>query len=622
MKASRNGLTLQDQKNLWLAASESYYNRGKSRVKMSDSAFDSLNAEIERQDPKWIGAQKAGPRVANKKTEITLSQFMPSLSKFYPEKIEKRLAKMGQDLALIMDKLDGSALQLVYERGVPMQLVTRGDGTLGGDISFLIKYLNIPQKIQTKTRMVLRCEAVMKVRTFAAKYSKDYENARAVVNGWLNRMKPAAGLKDVDVVILGWYGNPMQQSLKDLKVMGFSVVAHSVLKKDQVTKVLASRRKTSVYDMDGLVVCEPQAVLSYANADKPKWVFAYKENESVADATKAEVVDVLWQDSRHSTLVPKIQIKPVRLGGTTVTFATCHNAKWMIDRGIGPGAIIQIVRSGDVIPKIVGVVTKAKPKPPSVPYEVKGVHFKALIRSKEADVRAIHKFMTVMGIEFLAQKTIAKLYDAGLTTVHDYLGDYANRFTRINKSGEVGDAMAIKIYKEFGRVFTPGVLLRDLMVASNTFDPGLGERKLKMIEACYKIEPNVLASLVKADANKQWRMMIEVPGYSEKTANLVIEGMPKFRQWLKETLKYIKVRKPVAIVKTQKKGPLSGKLVSFTSYRSAEQEQWLTDQGAEVISLGAKTQILLYKEGAKFTDKIDKARAKGIRVVTFEELKK
>ncbi len=617
-------MNLKQKKDLYLKASDYYYN-SRGRTKLTDAEFDALEKEIRAADPKWDQLAATGVVVVNKKTEVPLEHFMPSLRKVYPEdadKIQKWTAKLKS--MLVMNKLDGGSLQLTYNKGHPTKLVTRGNGILGGDISFLLPHLNLP-KIVLRTRVVFRCEALMPLETFERKYSKDFENARNCVNGWLNRMKPHAGLKDVDIVVLGIYGLAMQAGLKQAKAWGFKVVVHNVFEPSiGLGGLLATRLKKSVYEMDGLVLCDASQVLEYADAEKPKFMVAYKENEDLANATKATVEAILWQDSPKSRLIPKIKIRPVRIGGTTVTYATCHNAKWMVDRGIGTGAVIQIVRSGDVIPKIVGVLKKGKLQLPGVPYVQKGVHFVATHRSAEADVRALHKFFKTLGVEFLASKTIAMLYEKGITTPQQYMAIWQSGSPSKLVSAGVGKAMSAKIYDELDRVFAPGVLLRTLMVASNVFDSGLGDRKLKAVEKYYKHTPMLMTSWIKNKATRNQIMadLVVVPSFKDKSAALIADGMPAFVTWLREALKYIKVIKPNKVKASNPKGPLAGITVSFTSYRDKAHEQWVTDNGGQVIPFGSKTQYLVHKEGAQTNTKLDKAKAKGIKVMTFADLKK
>lgn len=615
-------MNLEDKKKLYKKASKAYYNDSPI---MTDAEFDKLEREIAKSDPEWSELKKTGVKVADKKTEVKLTKLMPSLRKVYPEGLDKWRAKQKVSAVLAMHKLDGSALQLEYKAGKPVKLVTRGNGELGGDISFLIPHLKLP-RIKDKSHLIFRCEAVIKNKTFHAAWSKKalgdksgFDNPRNMVNGLLNRMKPHPGLKAIDIVVLGVYGQPMLSGLGWAVQQGLSVVPYSVVELDiDFEARLARARKASLYDIDGLALVNPDQVFDYENADKPKWITAFKTNDD-ADAQDAVVKSVVWQDSRNSRLMPKIEIEPIKMKGVTVTYATAHNAKWMADRGIGPGAVVRLVRSGDVIPKIVGVAKKVKPAKPDVAYKVVGVHYVAIERSREADVREVTHFFVTLGIEHLAAKTVGRLYDVGYKTVEGVLSAEATDF----EEAGIGKAMTAKIFAEMERKLrTEGCTVRELMVASNCFGAGMGDRKLKAIEAHYKEEPRILAAIVAGKAEKSIReMLAEVPGFAGKTVDLFMEGRLAFREWVREIRPYYTPKLP-AVVAAPVKGKLSGRKFSFTGYRDKEQEAWLAAQGGEVVSFGAKTQVLFYKDGGKASSKIDSARDKGIEVQTFEAFKK
>lgn len=625
--------TLDAKKKLYLKANKAYHDGGKPI--MTDAQFNKLEKEIARADPNWKPLHKTGSKV-NKKVEVALLEPMPSLNKCYPETIDKWLAKQKGKRLLALHKLDGSALQGHYKNGRCVFLATRGDGKKGKDISFLIPHLkNALPIIADRSDVVIRFEAVISTAKFkkwerqnkAEKRGKDeFDNPRNMVNGLLNRRDSHPALRDIDIIVLGVYGKPLAKGLAWAIDQGLTVVDHELVTvKDDFEKKLSAAREESSYDIDGLVLAPLDQVFGYDSYDKPKWTTAFKVNDD-EDAVEATVEDVVWQVSRTNRVVPKIQIKPVRIKGVEVTFATAHNAKWMTDRGIGRGAVVKLVRSGDVIPKIVDVVKKAKkPAVPSIDYKVEGVHFIAAERHKEADVREIHHFMTVLGIENLAQKSIAKLYDAGFTSVLDHLNSYGQRMRGYTDAG-IGTAMTGKIYAEFRRVLQDGgVTLLRLMNASNCFE-SFGERKLQMIHNHYAAlgTQDMLKSFVQMPAIMAKAVDISaIKGMGDVSARQFFEGLAKFKEWFKPILKtrLIKINPPEQVKKKKAvKGDLSGHLVSFTSYRNADHEAAVEARGAQVIKYGAKTTVLLYKKGGKISNKIEAAREKGLKVCTFEEL--
>ena len=133
--------SLDHLKKLYIKASKAYYNTDKTI--MSDADFDNLEAKIRKAEPKWEQLAKTGIAVANKKTKAKLEKFMPSLNKIYPDKLPAWLEKHHKiDKWVVMAKLDGSSIQLTYDNGQPSRLLTRGDGVVGGNISFLIPFIN------------------------------------------------------------------------------------------------------------------------------------------------------------------------------------------------------------------------------------------------------------------------------------------------------------------------------------------------------------------------------------------------------------------------------------------------------------------------------------------------
>lgn len=653
MKTELKGLDA--DKALYVRANK-LYNEGGKPI-MTDTEFDKLERGIRKADPDWKELRKTGAAVG-KKVEVRLPAPMPSLAKVYPEDQAKWLAKQKVKRVLSMHKLDGSALQAKYSEGRCVFLATRGDGEFGKDISFLIPHLNLP-KVKEKTDFLLRIEAVMKEATFKKKWlrkdadDKDgFENARNMVNGLLNRTKVHKGMADIDMVVLGVYDYAMLAGLDWADHMGFITVERKIQKVDADWEtVLAASRKLSDYAIDGLVRVAPEHRFEYLNFERPKWVSAFKVNDD-ADAVKATVVDIIWQMSRTGRWTPKIKIKPTTMKGVVVTYATAHNAQWITERKIGIGAVIKVVRSGDVIPKIVGVVKPAaQPSHPPGEFYEKGVHYYATTRHKDADVREILHFFTVLGIENIARKGVEKLYDGSFTSVLHHLEAFNDKTKHRGKielpglksyttmttgmlsyqKAGMGLAMSAKIFMDAHRILEEeGVTLLKLMNASNCFE-SFGERKLALIQNHYmaKGDSNPLKGYVKRTQEwlmneKNWSDVKTIKGMGEASAQQFFEGVQRFKLWFHPILKtrLLKINEPDALVKKKAVvGLLTGQRVSFTGYRNTDHEAAVEVLGAEIVPFGSKTTILLYKKGGKASTKLDKARGAGARVCTFEELK-
>lgn len=623
--------TLSAKKALYEEATTAYYNG--NLLVLSDAQFNKLEDAIKKEDPEWDRLKKTGVRVADKKTEGPLDRYMPSLDKMYEEgvpKFYKRKSVAGVSHWILMDKLDGTSLQLTYKKRKPVKLMTRGDGTNGGDISFmipaLVKNKLIPAAIPSDETFVFRLEGLMKISIFNKKYSREakgkdgWDNIRNGVNGLFNKKVPGPAIKYVDLVVLGVYGVPIRHGLETASEFGFDVVRHSLIKdgpdSNVLTMLLNGRRGSSQYEMDGLVLCPADFIMDYTSADRPKAMIAFKSNDEDG-ADEVVVENIIWQKSRLKRWIPKIKIVPTPMDGVMVKHAAAHNAKWMKTRGIGPGAKVKVLRSGRVIPKIVGVVSKAKFKEPPGPYVVKGVHFIMKSHDKTTVVRGIHFFMTTLGIEFLAGKTIEKLYDAhsDFTSIEGYLYrvdearvDYDTVHTVLVECG-LGKIQAGKILDELGRVLNKRIRLLDLMVASGAFEVGgMGRKKLAQLEAAG-------LSMAKLCGMQRTTILMTIPkihGFSDKTATLLADGIEAFNAWYNPLNIYLDVDGSLPKKRAVVSGPLSGVKVAWTSFRSAEQEALVVKLGGEVVKYGAAMTVLLYKPGAKFMDKINAAGSKAM----------
>jgi DNA ligase (NAD+) len=642
-------MKIAEAKQLYLDAKEAYYNSNKSIL--TDAAFDDLEDFIKTKDPKWPELKKTGVRVINKKQEVKHTHFMPSLNKKYPEKIDpwlvKNLIKYSPDHgeALIMAKIDGTSLQVTYRNGTPFRLVTRGDGTLGQDISYLLPYVKLPQKIKAKQELVIRLEAVMPNALFKKKWqhtgkdkrTKDeFNDPRGMVNGLFNRQLEGSAhpaFKDINLYVLGIYNLSMEPGLKLSKNLGFTVVPYDIRKGKpesitaeglELSKQLKSMRAMGVFDADGLVICHPHAIMRFANAKKPTWAVAYKEND-LSSAVPVVVDKVIYQTSGDKRINPKVYFEPTKIGSVMVKHATVHNAEWMTSRGIGVGATILVLRSGDVIPKVVGVVKKAKKLTlPDVPYEIRGKYFYALNDSKEATVERIQKFFVTLGIEGIKDKTIAKLHDQGIKTVLDYLKIWkASENTCVFIEYGMGKAGASKLVQEMNRILTGNVSIAKLMVASSLF-PGVGLELISKFENHWKGFKDPLRVFIKCDkATEAREMLASVPTFKDKTIEKFMPNRLNFRRWLNVMATYFTIGVPEKAIKSKvNAGPLNGEVVTFTSYRNIAHEAQVQKLGGVVDKFSAKTTILLYKEGGKLSTKIEKAKEKGLKVCTFEQLMK
>lgn len=620
-----------DKQALYVKAKHYYYNT--DHPIMTDEAFDALEEELRIACPDWIALEKTG--TARKKTDVLLPYYMPSLNKMYPEAVDRLWRKFDDCAEVIyMQKLDGNSVMVVYSDGKLKSLYTRGNGEFGKDISFLIPFTNLPKylkRLDDHTTHFFRAEAIISKPVFAKKYAGDFDNARNMVAGILNRTLDKVNpdiVYDIDFVFLGEYERPLgdffheyEPDLQSNIIPPFKVVYHYTDKKHQERAFYKLFKTDDTYEADGVVIADPAYHYDPKSADKPtEGIFAYKENPVSAEVV-TEVVDVIWQVSAFGRFTPKVQVTPVRIGTATVQYATLHNAQWMIDNKIGIGSKIALVRSGDVIPKVVRVIEPSdKLVFPTRPFVWKGVHLMMPEDDLSASVVIMAKRI-VRGLELLGVEGIKENTVFSLLSNSEFDGISLKRFLLLVRDKPqkteslmmtvLGDVRGEKLFKAVQEVvLDPGKLpVYRWMLACDDWPSGVGERTLKRIA---KEIP--LLDLLQGSKESIKSYLMALPGFQEATAELTAQAFQAFKDWNADG--FLKLTETAPQESAQTKA-LSGLRITFTGYRDKEQEAFLEANGAEIAGFSSKTDWLLFKEGGKKSSKIEKA---GARAISFEML--
>ena len=604
----------------YLKAKTAYYNSKTGATTMTDAQFDALEDEIRGLDPKWPELKRTGVKVGHK-TEVLLPVPMPSLNKIHLDderKVSAWFSARKVSHVHVSAKLDGSSVQLVYERGQLTRIITRGDGTNGKDISHFIPYVTVERSVKAfklSALTVVRCEAIMH-KSVAAKYAKDFETPRAAVSGILNRQDVHPALKHIGFIALRVLAHgglvPSPSDSNDLlDGAGLDRVRSCMLAVDNsmdkaLLKLLDMWK--GEYAMDGIVVVEDRPGLEQT-ADKPKHSVAFKDNEG-SESLVTEVVGVVWQESRYGALTPKAELEPVKFAdGTKVTFATLHNAQWMKDKGVGPGAKVRVIRSGEIIPKIVEVLQSAEPEWPDVEHEWRGVDLYVTQDSVEVVARKIEHVVSTLGFEHTGGKFANALAERippakrKMTTVVLLL---LRNPEALLQQGGLSEHMASKVAASR----KADVTLDKVLQACDLFPEGMGAKRAGLLADCIRLRATARLDLVAAlgmvFGNKFYAAM-QTPEWQRFVLEPEIQALTKLAR----------PERKVAATSTK----LQGQCVSWTGYRDEAEELWVQQQGGLVVTFGAKTTILLYRAGGKSSSKLDKARASGKRVTTFAELK-
>ena len=618
--------SIKDLENILRYLSNAYYNTNQSLV--SDEIFDTIKDILENRDPKNKFLKEIGAPIIKQK--IKLPYPMGSLNKIKPDtsELNKWISKYTGPYVL-SDKLDGISAQLYKDENNELHLYTRGDGIEGQNISHLIKFLI--DKVDVKTipkGTSIRGKIIISKKNFKS-VEKLMANARNAAAGLVNSKKIDKRIANISEFIAYSVIHPsykQMDQMKKLEQWKFKVVEYKIekiLTNKNLSEYLLERRKNSDYEVDGIVVIDSSKPYTVVDGN-PEYGFAFKAvlDDQVAEA---KVVDVLWNVSKDGYLKPTIQIEPVKLVGTTITYATAFNAKYVIENKLGPGAIIKIVRSGDVIPHILEVIKPAnEPKMPDVPFKwtetkvdilVKDIHgaFGDTIKVK----RIVHFFKT-LGVKYIDEGLVKKLVDYGYDSIEKILSVDKKKLENI--SG-VGEKLVTKVYDSINQQLE-NTNLETFMAASNIFGGGLGVKKLKLVVEKY---PNIMKE--KYDDDDMVENLNSIEGFSDITTLKFIKNFVKFKNFFDKINKIINIQHLI----TQKKkdvGQINQNLfknesVVFTGFRNKEWEKLIENNGGKISSgVTGKTTLVVHSTNVENSSKIIKAQNLGIRLMTDEEFEK
>lgn len=616
---------LPKMKRLYLKAKKAYY---EDQSIMTDEEFDTLELRIKKLDPSWDELNKTGIVLTENKVVTALHVPMPSLNKVTadnPSSVSRAILKTIASHcphAVLMDKLDGASIQLYYKDGKLKSIITRGNGQYGKLIFHFAPYLpNVPKHIQTSEPvLVIRAEVVLRRKDFLENWSGAYDSSRAVASGLLNRRDVHKALEDLRVVALRVLQPAFSVSagLNYLDELGFETVPRRVLNlateseetlTDKLSRYLDRRREKSEYDLDGLVIFSDANKLPAPNKDKPRYAVAFKKND-MEDSVTTKVTRVLWKASSHGILVPKAQIEPIEIDGSTIEYATLHNAKWARERGIGVGAIVRVIKSGGIIPKIISVVEPAEFKYPSKKTHgeytlcANKINLELVDKSNSAQVQIskLTRFFKEMELDGFSEGLAVKMVAAGYTTVPEFLSMTESDFRKLPGITDSAKdyARTVAGLKENRHDITM------LIPASGCFDRGVGRSRVKLLA---EKAPHLIRNSPVTD---EWTREIQIVA-GQVFGETFASGWNGFLRWLKQTKLRPYIPKPAA---SDGSKILSGMMGSWTGYRDKDEERIFVHLGGTVIPFGGKTNVLFFRSDGKQSAKIEKAHAAGILTVS------
>lgn len=340
--------------------------------------------EIEENHPTWVRedspTQHAGGKIIEGFEKVTHKIPMMSLSDVFSESeviaFDERIQKDGFHPEYVCElKIDGLSVSLLYEKGKLVRAATRGDGTIGEDITHNAKTIKvIPLKLKEEVDIEVRGEIFMNKKTLEKLNEERKKNGQPLLQNCRNAA--AGSIRQLDSKIAAQrkldnfiyhLPNPLDygihthsEALEYMKKLGFKINPNNRVVKN-INEVLefieekGKERDSLAYDIDGIVIkvnnIDDQQRLG-STAKYPKWATAYK---FPAKEVLTKLTDIIFTVGRTGQITPNAVLEPVIVAGSTISRATLHNEDYVKEKDLKIGDIVSIRKAGDVIPEVVEV---------------------------------------------------------------------------------------------------------------------------------------------------------------------------------------------------------------------------------------------------------------------------
>lgn len=602
-------LSEKDLTNIIRKSNDAYHTKGTPFF--SDNEYDVIKEFVEAKYPDAEVLSDIGAELI--KHKVSLPYEMASMDKIKPTSnaMDLWLNKYNDPSKYVVSvKLDG--VSGLYD-GSTKKLYTRGNGKIGQDVSYLIPYFDFPEG-----DFVIRGEFVIKKENFKTFVNK--ANARNLVAGMINSKTINPGeMELVDFVayeVIKPVLKPSAQfeylknEIKYKNVCQYTIMA--TLSNTILSDLLLVWRNHSEYDMDGIVVGHDKIYERLSG--NPKHAFAFKM--VLKDQTaEAKVVNVLWNASKDGYLKPRVQIEPIVLDGVTITYATGFNAAFIEKNNINVGSVVELIRSGDVIPYIRNVVQPSKtPHFPDVEYKWNDTHVDIMLVSKEDNVDVLRKTITgfFSDVEGLGPGNISKIVAAGFDTIPKIIAMDVEDYLTISGFKE---KTANKLHNNI-KAKIDNMSVVDLMVGSNIFGRGFGEKRIDSILEEY---PDILTSELSSEEKLQ--KLIKIKGFAKKTAQLFVLKIPDFINFIDGANLHHKLVFKKKVV-ANKGHVLYNKSVVFTGGRDKNLENEIIGVGGNIEDkVKTDTFVLVTLSLDSSSSKMKDAEKHNVKIMLISDFK-
>lgn len=597
-----------------------YYN---GEPEISDAEFDLLWDELRRLDPSNALFERVGTDGADGYPKRRHVIPMGSQEKAAdPEAFLKWAERAGHDEYIVQLKMDGASIELQYEGGSFRCGVTRGDGTVGDDITANVRRMRgLVESVPNGFTGAVRGEVLLSRALHREKYD-DKANPRNAANGLMKR-KDGVGAEDLEIVCYDAWDSTRddffareEDKLLWLEENGFHVVRYATFNDPQqivdYRSTIAAERDSLPFDIDGLVVKGQEIDPDDMRRARPERQIAFKFELEEAASTLREVI---WSPS-GSLYTPIGVIDPVRLAGTTVKRANLVNPRLIREMDLRIGSRVAVTKRGEIIPKIERVLEN----PPGAPHielprtcercgtDLVDEGTRLFCPNQACPKRSyyrIRKWLDVLDIRDFGDAILTKLFESGrVTEIADLYSLDVNDLTGHERMGET---LAKKILRNLYGVRT--VPLSRFVAGFNI--EGVGTLIMdKAVAAGY----DTLEKLRAATADE----LADVPGIGEVIAQTIVRGLDDLSARMDAVLATgrIAVAEPAG-------GPLQGVSFCFTGSlstmtRSAAQDRVREAGGTVTSSVTKDLGYLVTNDPESGSSKNRKATQLGVPIIDEE----
>ena len=603
-----------DLEQIYLAAKESYY---AGNAIMSDDEFDLLEQELLSQGsdvPYIVGAEDRKAKYSHPSPMLSLAKYQATAGGNPPtESAVSWMKKFGVDRFEITPKYDGNAANCIYVDGKLSQVLSRGNGTKGRDITDKVRH-NLPATIESKGKVEIRGEVVIKVSTFNEKYAA-FKNPRNYVAGVLNRDEnPTEVIADLDFVPVEvrihndgeiYFQSP--SSLKDFKHYPFLAYIEPEEFEDCFI-AMTKYRMDSDYQLDGFVIKAPENIRPQwgENSHDPNWAIAIKFPPKEAVTT---IKGISWQYGKSGAVTPVAIMEPVDLDGSTVSRATLFNYTYLKNMGAFPGAQVVIAKSGDIIPQILRVLKPGNETEFEYPTRCKcgselvhsGVHL--MCEKETCVVNDWHRFVqgiNVLDLDGVGGAMMKQLFDAGYRSSLELLVP-----SKFNKE------------ELLNRGLKNGKILDNLIEQVSRITELTPQRILMTL--CFK---NMGASTAKEVANYIHGLPYSFHGLEKSVVNGFDSGQEKrnlYDDAVNMIKDYIKITVPAAISADSIGCELTGSPKAF-GYKTKEEFLAVAKEKGYHHTGLKDAKVLFTDDLNSNSSKIKTAKSKGVKIMLYSDI--